>query len=179
VTGDKREHHLLDRPRDAPTRTAFGVMAITFYLVLFINGGNDIIAYTFHSEINLITRISQVLLIVAPPISFIITKRVCLGLQRKDLQRVLHGRETGIIKRLPNGEFIEVHTPISNEHRYTLLQRNTYTPLDQRPADEHGIPAPENLGKMRARISRFWYADELPKPTAEEIQHELSHGGHH
>ena len=27
ITGDKREHHLLERPRNAPTRTAFGVAA--------------------------------------------------------------------------------------------------------------------------------------------------------
>ena len=29
VTGDKREHHVLDRPRNNPTRTAFGVAAMT------------------------------------------------------------------------------------------------------------------------------------------------------
>jgi ubiquinol-cytochrome c reductase cytochrome b subunit len=179
VTGDTREHHLLDRPRDAPTRTAFGVMAITFYMVLFINGGNDIIAFTFRTEINLITRISQVALIIAPPLAFVFTKRFCISLQKRDLNRVLHGRETGIIKRLPNGEFIEVHAPISQEERYTLLSRESYTPLDARPAvDARGIPAPQNMGKWRTKISRFWYTDELPKPTAEEIQ-ELSHGGHH
>ena len=34
ATGDRREHHLLDRPRNVPTRTGLGVMAITFYLLL-------------------------------------------------------------------------------------------------------------------------------------------------
>ena len=32
VTGDKREHHLLDRPRNAPTRTGLGVMALIVLL---------------------------------------------------------------------------------------------------------------------------------------------------
>ncbi len=31
ITGDKREHHLLDRPRNAPTRTAVGVATVFFY----------------------------------------------------------------------------------------------------------------------------------------------------
>ena len=39
VTGDKSEHHVLDRPRNAPTRTAFGVAAMTGYAMLWIAGG--------------------------------------------------------------------------------------------------------------------------------------------
>jgi ubiquinol-cytochrome c reductase cytochrome b subunit len=181
VTGDKREHHLLDRPRDAPVRTALGAMSLAFYLLLFINGGNDIIAYEFHTQINLITRITQVTLIIVPPLVFMITKRACLGLQRKDLNRVLHGRETGIIKRLPNGEFIEVHEPISAEQRYKLMVRNTPAPLEAGPdTDGDGIPAPgRGMSKVRARMSGFWYADDLPKPTAEEYEELTSGHGHH
>ena len=52
ATGDYREHNLLDRPRDRPTRTGLGVMAITFYTLLFAAGGNDIIALAFNLSIN-------------------------------------------------------------------------------------------------------------------------------
>jgi ubiquinol-cytochrome c reductase cytochrome b subunit len=178
VTGDKREHHLLDRPRDVPVRTAFGVMSIAFYLLLFINGGNDIIGYTFDIPINTITRITQVSLIVVPPLTFMITKRICLGLQRKDLNKVLHGRETGIIKRLPNGEFIEVHAPISHEERFVLMQRTDTKPLTAGPAtDEEGIPAPAHgIAKVQAKLSKFWYADNLHKPSAEEYAELTAHG---
>ena len=31
ITGDKREHHILDRPRNAPTRTAIGAAGFTCY----------------------------------------------------------------------------------------------------------------------------------------------------
>jgi len=183
VTGDKREHHLLDRPRDNPVRTAFGAMSIAFYGLLFMNGGNDIIAYSFHTQINLVTRFTQVALIVLPPIVFIITKRTCLGLQRKDLSRVLHGRETGIIKRLPTGEFIEVHEPLTDAHRFKLMVRNQYDPIEVGPeTDGDGIPAPGRaITKVRARLSRFWYADAVAKPTAEEYEELTSgHGdGHH
>jgi ubiquinol-cytochrome c reductase cytochrome b subunit len=185
VTGDRREHHLLDRPRDNPVRTGLGVMSLFFYIVLWMNGGNDLIAYAFHVEINTVTRFTQVALIVGPPIVFMITKRACMGLQRKDLQRVLHGRETGIIKRMPNGEFIEIHEPISDVHRFKLMSRPDYKPLEVGPATDHeGIPAPgAPVNKLRARLSRFWYADTLEKPTAEEYQELTSghgdHGGGH
>ena len=40
---------------------------------------------------------------------------------RRDRNKVLHGRETGIIKRLPNGEFIEVFldTDFTGEERHS------------------------------------------------------------
>src|SRR4051812_23778070 len=55
VTKDKRPHHLLDRPRNVPTRTGIGAAVIPFYGVLWLNSGNDLIATHFHSSINTIT----------------------------------------------------------------------------------------------------------------------------
>jgi ubiquinol-cytochrome c reductase cytochrome b subunit len=60
ITGDKREHHLLDRPRNVPNRTALGVMSLTFMLVALINGGNDIIATTFSLSINQVMWFSRI-----------------------------------------------------------------------------------------------------------------------
>jgi ubiquinol-cytochrome c reductase cytochrome b subunit len=48
VTGDQREHHLLQRPRDAPTRTAFLAALMTVYGLFWAAGGNDIIATHLH-----------------------------------------------------------------------------------------------------------------------------------
>ena len=61
---DYREHHLLDRPRNAPTRTALGAAMLAFYVVLMIGGGNDIIAYNFDLSINTMIRVLQVSLFV-------------------------------------------------------------------------------------------------------------------
>ncbi len=44
---------------------------------------------------------------VGPVIAFIITKRICIGLQRADEERLLHGAETGIIVRDPSGGYSE------------------------------------------------------------------------
>ena len=66
-TGDRDYHNLLDRPRDVPVRTAIGTMSITFYVVLMIAGGNDVIASVFHLSVNTMSRVLQVSLFVLPP----------------------------------------------------------------------------------------------------------------
>jgi ubiquinol-cytochrome c reductase cytochrome b subunit len=65
--------------------------------------------------------------------------------------------------------------------RYTLMVRNTPKPLEAGPeTDADGIPAPgRGLNKVRARMSHFWYADDIPKPTAEEYEELTSGHGHH
>ena len=51
-----------------------------------------------------------------------ITKRICLSLQRRDRELVLHGKETGRLVMLPHGEFIEVHEELSAGKKYSLTQ---------------------------------------------------------
>ncbi|MFJ4081199.1 cytochrome bc complex cytochrome b subunit [Streptomyces iakyrus] len=180
VTGDKREHHILDRPRNVPTRTAFGVAWLTAYIVAMIAGGNDIIATRLHLSINAITWFSRIAFFAAPVIAFFVTKRICLGLQRQDRDKVLHGRETGIIKRLPHGEFIEVHAPLSQEELHTLTAHEQYRPVELTPAvDDNGVERKVTRSqRLRARLSRSYYgADgQVAKPTAEE--HRAISSGH-
>ena len=176
ATGDKREHHLLDRPRNTPNRTAIGVMALTFTLVSLINGGNDIIATTFHLTINQMMWFARISVLVLPPIAFIVTKRLCLSLQRADRDLVLHGRETGRLVRMPNGEFVEVHEPISAEKAWLLTSHEQLAPLELPESDASGVRHPGTLkNKLRNRISRAT-AVAVPKATETE-RRELE--GHH
>ncbi len=177
VTGDKREHHILERPRDHPTRTGLGILALTFYVVLFIDGGNDIIADKFGLSINGITWTVRGGVILLPPIAFVITRRICLGLQRRDRDKLLHGRESGIVRRLPSGEMIEVHEPISNSERHFLLARENTHPVELGSAvDENGVTRPGRMeAKARARVSKFYYGSRVDKPTAEEIEDAQHH----
>src|SRR5207248_8188348 len=41
VTGDHEYHNVLDRPRDAPGRTAFGAGFLTWVLIVFFAGSAD------------------------------------------------------------------------------------------------------------------------------------------
>ena len=52
-------------------------------------------------SINDITPDAAAFFFVAPPVTFWVTKRICLSLQRRDRDLVLHGRETGRIIRPP------------------------------------------------------------------------------
>jgi ubiquinol-cytochrome c reductase cytochrome b subunit len=171
VTGDKREHHLLDRPRNAPTRTGLGVMAITFYLILFIAAGDDLIAIKLGLSINQIVRALQVLLIVAPPLAYWVTKRVCMSLQRRDHDLVVHGRESGRIVRTAEGSFFEVHEPLPADERWTLVQHETLTPLQLTArVDANGVERKSTRReRLRAKVSGFYFADGVQPVTPAEL----------
>jgi ubiquinol-cytochrome c reductase cytochrome b subunit len=123
VTRDRAHHNLLQRPRDVPVRTAIGAMAIAFYMVLTLAAMNDVIALKFHISLNATTWIGRIGMVVLPAIVYYIAYRWCVGLQRSDRAVLEHGVETGIIKRLPHGAYIELHQPLG-------------------PVDEHGHPIP-------------------------------------
>ena len=112
LTGDKGYHNLLDRPRDKPVRTGIGMMAISFYVILLLAGGNDIIAAVFHVSINEITYFLRAAIFIVPPLVYLATVRFCLSLQRADDDLLHHGIETGTIRRLPSGEFVEETVPL-------------------------------------------------------------------
>ena len=120
VTKDYGWHHLLDRPRDNPVRTGAGMMALVFYAFLLFAGGNDIIAKSFHISLYYTTYAFRWGLLIGPPVAYWATKRVCYGLLQKEAEELHHGAESGTIKRLPNGEYIEVHREITHKRRLLL-----------------------------------------------------------
>ncbi len=158
ATGDKSYHHVNDRPRNAPVRTAAGMAAVVFYGVLWGEGANDVIADKLSISLYTVTWIARVMIFVGPAIAFFVTRRICLALQRKDREELLHGYETGIIRQMPNGEFIEVHRPVDEEAR-AVLQAKKVPALMPAPGaeDRHGVPAPTSrgaMGRIRARANR-------------------------
>ena len=142
VTGDDAHHNLLQRPRDVPARTGLGVMGIVFFMILTISGGNDHVAHFFQISLNAMTWFGRIGLIILPPIAYWITYRICVGLQRSDREVLEHGIETGIIKKLPNGAFVEIHQPLG-------------------PVDEHGHPIPLEYGGARVpkQLNQLGFAD--------------------
>jgi ubiquinol-cytochrome c reductase cytochrome b subunit len=166
VTGDKREHHVLDRPRNAPTRTAIGAAGVTFYAALWAGASTDLIATNFLMSMNNVLTSIQIILIVGPIIAYIITKRVCLSLQRKDREIALHGRETGRIIRLPHGEYIEVHEPLDAFEQYKLVDFKDYQPTLARPNAQGKITL---RARLRAGLSRFYFEDRIAPVTQTEL----------
>src|SRR3712207_3006715 len=160
LTGDTASHHLLQRPRDVPVRTSLGAMAITAYVVLWISGGNDVIAEKFDISLNAMTWAGRIGFLLLPPLAYWFTYRLCLGLERHDREVLEHGIETGVIRRLPHGEFIEVHQPLG-------------------PVDEHGhgqlayggAPVPKKMnqvGGARRAIRGFFTPIEIGRASCRE-----------
>lgn len=179
VTGDKEEHHILDRPRDRPTRTGLGMAAITFYGILFAACGNDIIAIKFHLSIDDITRTFQVGLIVMPIIVFWVVKRMCLSLQRADRDLVLHGRESGRLVRTGKGRFFEAHEPVGEFQRWRLVAFESPAPIELPPAtDENGVRRKGAAkDRWRARLSHYYFKDRVEPVTPMELA-AAHHDGH-
>jgi ubiquinol-cytochrome c reductase cytochrome b subunit len=137
-TKDNALHNLLQRPRDVPVRTSLGAMAITFYFWLVLCGCNDIIADKFNISLNATTWAGRIGILVLPPLAYWVTYRICIGLQRSDRAVLGHGIETGIIKRLPHGEFIEVHQPLAglDGHGHPI------------PLEYQGAPVPKRMNQL-------------------------------
>jgi ubiquinol-cytochrome c reductase cytochrome b subunit len=152
---------LLDRPRAVPTRTAIGVAGMTFYGVLWGAASSDLLAATFRLGLEYVITSFQVLLFIGPVIAFVMTQRICLGLQRKDRDVLLHGWETGRIVRMPGGEYVEVHRPVSDEQRGRMVG-SAYSPLVLRP-DVHGRIT--MASRVRVRLSRLLLRDRLAPVT--------------
>ncbi|MFD7818668.1 cytochrome bc complex cytochrome b subunit [Streptomyces sp. NPDC059785] len=174
VTDDDRDQHLLDRPRNRPVRTALGVAWLSVYAVALIGAANDVIATQLHVSVNSVTWTVRIGLFAVPVVAFSVTRRVALGLQARDRDKVLHGRETGIVKRLPNGEYVEVHEPLSQARRYVLTAHEQYRPLEAAaPAPGSDGPAAEpRTQRLRVRLSRVLYGPgtQIIKPTAAEYK---------
>jgi ubiquinol-cytochrome c reductase cytochrome b subunit len=165
-SGDTAHHNLLQRPRDVPVRTGIGAMAIAFYVVLTFSSFNDIIAYKFHISLNATTWIGRIGMVVLPPIIYFITYRWCVALQRSDRAVLAHGIETGIIKRLPHGAYIEIHQPLG-----PIADDGHPVPLEYQ-----GAPVPVKMNKLGSGGSpgsgSFLFADP---PAEDRSNAEIAH----
>ncbi|MCA1710860.1 MAG: ubiquinol-cytochrome c reductase cytochrome b subunit [Actinobacteria bacterium] len=178
VTKDHKMHNLLDRPRDRPGRTALGMMSISFYIILLIAGGNDIIASIFSISVQTITHTLRVAIFLVPPLVYVFTKRFCLSLQHSDEELLHHGIESGTIRRLPTGEFIEETVAAPMAYQATIA------PGDQKaleaPVHEQGqIGGHGALTAPGAKGSKGFFRDknkpkEQPRREAEMRQLETS-----
>ncbi|CAN5822963.1 ubiquinol-cytochrome c reductase cytochrome b subunit [soil metagenome] len=113
ITGDRAEHHVLDRPRDQPVRTALGAGGIAFLTLLLAAGSHDRQGQLLGTGVDTMTSYYRVLLVVVPPIVGLIAHRLCRDLIARDaITRRLASDDTGGADADP--AFAE---PRSREHR--------------------------------------------------------------
>jgi len=178
ITGDLAEPQVSDRPRDAPARTAIAVAVITFWGILWAEGGDDTIASSLHLSLELITQIARFAVLIGPVAAYLVTKRVCLGLQRRDLDLVRDGVPTGIIRQLPSGGYVEETRPLSADPRGVLRGGKAPARPAAAPAADRGVPAPGSrggLGHVRQALGRAYAetmpAENMPGDTDDDADH--------
>ena len=103
VTGDSRPHNVLDRPRYTPTRTGIGVAVITLAIVVQIAGGDDVISVHLGIADEDLVWVLRVCFFVLPTAAFLVTRRVCVTLQRADRRRLRAGHIQAIAGLSPDG----------------------------------------------------------------------------
>jgi len=176
ISGDKRHHNIADRPRNAPVRTGLGVAGITFYGLLWLAGSNDILSETFSVGLFATTWFFRFAVILGPVVGYMITKRIALGLQRRDREQLEHGYESGNIQQLPSGEFIEVHKESSDETVHVLESKEPVSRIDVQALDDNGVESPASrgmMGRLRHRLAEWYTRDNVSFEGVEP------HTGHH
>ena len=142
MTGDDAHHNLLQRPRDVPVRSGIGAMAVTFFLLVTLSGGNDHVAHFFQVSLNAMTWVGRIGLVILPPLAYFVTYRLCVSLQRSDREVLEHGVETGVIKRMPNGAYVEIHQPLG--------------PVDE---DGNAVPLEYSGSYVPKQMNQLGYSD--------------------
>ncbi|GLY86454.1 cytochrome bc1 complex cytochrome b subunit [Actinoallomurus iriomotensis] len=168
--GDYQVHHLLDRPRDVPTRTGIGMAGVTFYGLLWSAGANDIIAKTFNIPLFGTTWFFRIAVIVGPILAFMISRRIALGLQRRERETLEHGVETGRIIRRPSGEYEEADRPLDADEEAVLRGRRLPHRLPELRPDSAGVEPKEArrpTARLRRRLNRLYADDVVPLPNGE------------
>ena len=166
ISGDNREHHILDRPRNAPGRTAAGVAGVIFYCVMWAAASSDLMAVYFMLSLNDVAYVLRFLIIAGPIIGFIVTKRICLALQRKDREIALHGRETGIIEWTPEGAILERHEMVDQYRMYELVAFESQEPVTAQPNSKGRVSM---WSKFKASWSRRFFEERVEPVTAQEL----------
>ncbi|MBW8482987.1 ubiquinol-cytochrome c reductase cytochrome b subunit [Actinomadura sp. PM05-2] len=162
ATGDRAIHHLLDRPRDVPVRTGIGAAGIVFYGVLWLAGGNDVIAHRFSIPLFWTTWFFRVAFLLGPVLAYAIAYRFCLGLQQRDRALLEHGVETGVIRRSLDGGYSEVERPLTAAEAAPLTDERPPAAVPVARPERLGVPAPEarrRLARVRAALNRRFTAD--------------------
>jgi ubiquinol-cytochrome c reductase cytochrome b subunit len=84
-TRDDAFHNLLDRPRDAPWRTAIGVALFTWIFIIFVAGAADRLFVLFDLSYEGQVRVYRILVWVLPVVALVLAKRICDELVRGEV----------------------------------------------------------------------------------------------
>ncbi len=162
ATGDRRHHHICDRPRNQPGRTAIGAAVITMGIELEFAGADDVLSQHLRIPLFDLIWFLRVGFFVFPAAAFFIARYWCLALQRRDERTLAAGIETGAITQLPDGSFAAVTRPVPEERRAVLSAHRPDHLVA--PTPRHLVPLPTRrrlIAQVRAGLNHFYTRYQL------------------
>jgi ubiquinol-cytochrome c reductase cytochrome b subunit len=192
VTGDRRPHQVLDRPRNMPARTALGAAIITMAAIIQLAGADDVIALHLSIPVEFLVYAFRAGFFVLPVVVYIATRRACLSLQRADRRKLRRGMAFGIAAAPtpPDGHqdsllggqqdqpgrtdgkpastaYLVESRPPSGEERAVLETRRPDELIT--PVPRHLVPLPtprRAVAQVRARLNHAYVIPRLETPSA-------------
>ena len=166
VTGDLRHHHILDRPRNVPARTALGAAVIAMAVDMQLAGGDDIISYYFGIPLYLLVWVLRVGFFALPLLTFLVTRWACLALQQRDRISVRTGVPTGIITELPEGGYAAVTRPLADDELAVREAARAERLIAPMPRHIIPLPTPRRVSaQVLARLNHFYTRYQLETST--------------
>jgi ubiquinol-cytochrome c reductase cytochrome b subunit len=167
VTGDRRYHQVLDRPRNMPARTALGVAILAMAADLELAGADDVIAFHFGIPVEDVVWTLRGGFFVFPVVAFAVTRRVCFALQRSDRRRLRRGTEFGIAAQRDGTAYTAVSQPVSAQMRAVIeagRPDELFTPV---PRHILPLPTPRRAAaQLRARLNHWYVISRLETPSS-------------
>lgn len=113
ITRDRSWHHFLDRPRDAPVRSAIGAAGVTVMTVLTLAGSNDVLAKFLSIEVDTFNGVLKATALLGPPVVGYLTFLILRDLKRRELRPIERPPRMTVRVR-PEGGFEDLeHEPAS------------------------------------------------------------------
>jgi ubiquinol-cytochrome c reductase cytochrome b subunit len=167
ATGDRRYHQVLDRPRNMPARTALGAAILAMAADLQLAGADDVIAFHFGIPVEDLVWTLRGAFFVFPAVAFLLTRRVCIALQRGDRRRLRRGTEYGIAAQRDGTSYTAVNRPLTAETRAVIEARRPdelFTPV---PRHILPLPTPRRAAaQLRARVNHWYVISRLETPSS-------------
>jgi ubiquinol-cytochrome c reductase cytochrome b subunit len=165
ATGDRRYHQVLDRPRNMPARTAIGAAIVAMAADLQLAGADDVIAFHFAIPVEYLVWTFRAGFFVLPVVAFVVTKRACIALQRRDRRKLSQGTEFSVATLADGTAYAAVARPLSDEERAVIEARRPdelFTPI---PRHLVPLPTPRRvLAQLQARVNHFYVLSRLETP---------------
>lgn len=109
LTGDRGHHHLAERPRDRPVRTALGAGGITFLGVLLLAGSHDLQALLLRVPVEEVTDVYRIVLVTAPLVVGVLVHATCRALVRSEVEG--RGQPDHVVAELDDHDADHDHEP--------------------------------------------------------------------